>query len=73
MHACVAMCMFGFRCVQVSESGQQVPMVGKGVVEVLMAMLTAVQIGDTPALPLQEAACTTLASLADAADIRVRF
>ena len=48
-------------------------MVGKGVVDALMATLAAVQGEGAPALPVQEAACRTLWNLADAADNRVRW
>ncbi len=53
--------------------GRQVPMVGKGVVEALMATLAAVQGGGAPALPVQEAACGTLLNLSCAADNQVRM
>jgi hypothetical protein len=52
--------------------GLQVPMVGKGVVEVLVATLSAVQGGGAPALPVQLAACWTLKRLWNAADNQVR-
>ena len=48
-------------------------MVNKGVVEALMATLAAVQVGGAPALPVQQAACRTLWSLAEAADNQVRM
>ena len=48
-------------------------MVGKGVVEAVMATLAAVQGVGAPALPLQEAACGTLLHLSFAADNRVRM
>ena len=62
-------------CVYVSTCafGHQVPMVGKGVVEALMATLAAVQGGGAPALPVQEAAFGTLRNLAFPADNRVRM
>ena len=53
--------------------GRQVPMLGKGVVETLMATLAAVHEGGAPALPVQEAACMTLESLSCAADNLVRM
>ena len=53
--------------------GRQVPMVGKGVVEAVIATLVAVQGGGAAALPMQEAACGTLRNLAVAADNRVRM
>jgi hypothetical protein len=52
--------------------GLQVPMVGKGVVDALMATLAAVQGGGAPALEVQEAACKTLSNLSNAADNQVR-
>jgi hypothetical protein len=62
-------------CVHVSPCafGRQVPMVGKGVVEAVIAMLAALQGGGAPALPVQEAACTSLRNLSVAADNRVRM
>ena len=47
-------------------------MLGKGVVEAMMATLAAVQGGGAPALPVQEAACKTLWGLSVAADNLVR-
>ncbi len=66
----------GYVCVYVGTSAFvlfvcQVPMVGKGVVEALMATLAAVQGGGAPALPVQQAACTTLQSLAFADGVQV--
>ena len=61
---CVHVCTCAF--------GRQVPMVGKGVVEAVMATLAAVQGGGAPALPVQQAACMTLLGLAVAADTKVR-
>ena len=58
----VCMCVFGL----------QVPMVGKGVVDVMLATLAAVQGGGAQALPVQHAACNTLRNLARAADNKVR-
>ena len=62
-------------CVRVSTCafGRQVPMVGKEVVEAVMATLAAVQGGGAPALPVQEHACKTLCNLSVAADSRVRM
>jgi hypothetical protein len=62
---CVYVCTFAF--------GLQVPMVGKGVVEALIATLAAVQGGGAAALPVQETACGTLWNLAVAADNQVRM
>ena len=53
--------------------GRQVPMVGKGLVEALIATLAAVQGKGAPALRVQEAACKTLSSLAFASDNEVRM
>ena len=66
---CVCMCVHLGTC----EICRQVPMVGKGVVEALMATLAAVQGGGAPALPVQEAVCWTLSNLSIAADNRVRM
>ena len=52
---------------------RQVPMVGKKVMEAVMATLAAVQGGGAPALPVQEAACKTLSNLANVSDNRVRM
>ena len=66
-----------FTCVHVSVYGcvlsLQVPMVGKGVVEALVATLAAVQNGSAPALDVQEAVCTTLQNLAGVNDNQVRL
>ena len=62
---CVHVCTCAF--------GRQVPMVGKGVVEAVLATLAAVQGEGAPALPVQQAACTTLSNLAFAADNQVRM
>ncbi len=62
---CVRVCTFAF--------GRQVPMVGKGVVEAVIATLAAVQGGGAPALPVQEAACKTLWNLSAAADNQVQM
>ena len=62
---CVHVCTCAF--------GRQVPMMGKGLVEALMATLAAVQVGGAPALPVQQAACTTLWNLTVAADNTVRM
>ncbi len=48
-------------------------MVGKGVVEAVMATLAALQGGGVPALPVQKAACGTLQNLAVASDNQVRM
>ena len=48
-------------------------MVGKGMVEALVASLAAVQGAGASALPVQEAACTTLWMLAKASDNQVRL
>ena len=53
--------------------GRQVPMVGNGVVEALMATLDVVQGEGVHALPVQEAACKTLRYLARVAENRVRL
>jgi hypothetical protein len=53
--------------------GLQVPMVGQGVVEALVATLDVVQREGVHALPVQEAACKTLWNLAEAAENRVRW
>ncbi len=53
--------------------GFQVPMVGKGVVEAVMATLVAVQGWGAQALPVQETACGALWNFAVAADNRVRI
>jgi hypothetical protein len=53
--------------------GRQVPMVGKGVVEAVMATLAAVQGGGAPALSVQEAACVTLQNLSCSGDNQVRM
>ena len=66
---CVCMCVHEFTC----AFGRQVPMMGKGLVEALMATLAAVQVGGAPALPVQEAACRTLESLSCAGDNQVRM
>jgi hypothetical protein len=79
MFACVEMylsgCGYVGMCVRVGTCafGRQVPMVGKGVVEAVMATLAAVQGGGAPALPVQEAACTTLQNLTYVADNKVRM
>ena len=65
----VCMCVYVSTC----AFGRQVPMVGKGVVEAVMATLAAVQGGGAPALPVQQAACTTLWNLTVAADNTVRM
>ena len=80
---CVDVCMYGVLpvwmcvcvCVHVCTCafGRQVLMVGKGVVEALMATLAAVQGGSAPALPVLQAACKSLWNLAIAADNRVRM
>ena len=62
------MCVHEFTC----AFGRQVPMVGKGLVEAVMATLAAVQGGGAPALPVQQAACKTLWNLSVAADNQVR-
>ena len=62
---CVHVCTCAF--------GRQVPMVGKGLVEAVMATLAAVQGTGAPALPVQEAACRTLWNLTGAADNKVRM
>jgi hypothetical protein len=69
----VKMSVFVCLCLHVCVFVRQVPMVGKGVVEALKASLAAVQGGGTPALPVQDAACKTLESLAYAASNRVRM
>ena len=66
---CVCMCVHVSTC----AFGRQVPMMGKGLVEALMATLAAVQGGGAPALPVQEDACTTLQNLSAAADNQVRM
>ena len=48
-------------------------MVGKGLVEAVMATLAAVQGGGAPALPVQEAACRTLQNLSAAHGVEVRI
>jgi hypothetical protein len=48
-------------------------MVGKGVVDAVMATLAAVQGEGDQALPVQQSACTTLQGLSRAADNRVRL
>ncbi len=55
--------------------GLQVPMVGKGAVEALVATLAlaAVQGGGARSLPVQKAACSTLWSLSDADGVEVRL
>ena len=53
--------------------GRQVPMMGKGLVEALMATLAAVQGGGASALPVQEAACATLWNLSCVDDNQVRM
>jgi hypothetical protein len=53
--------------------GLQVPMVGKGVVDALVATLAAVQGEGAQALPVQEAACWTLHNLSAAAGNWVRL
>ena len=77
MFACMEMYLSGcvYACVHVSTCafGRQVPMVGKGVAEAVLATLAAVQGGGAPALPVQEAACRTLQSLSVAADNQVRM
>ncbi len=69
---CVCVCVHVDTCAFVLF-GRQVPMVGKGVVEALMATLAAVQGGGAPALPVQQAACMTLQYLTAAAANRVRM
>ena len=66
---CVFMCVHVCTC----AFGRQVAMVGKGVVEAVMATLAAVQGGGAPALPVQQAACVTLQNLAFAAGNKVRM
>ncbi len=51
----------------------QASMVGKGVVEAVMATLAAVQSGGAPALGVKQAACRTLCNLAIAADNKVQM
>ena len=63
------MCVYASTC----AFGRQVPMVGKGVVEALMATLAAVQGGGAHALPVQQAAFNTLQNLSVAADNKVRM
>ncbi len=60
----LCMCACGREC----AFGMQVPMVGKGVVEALVATLAAVQGGGAQALDVQESACNALANLSSAAD-----
>jgi hypothetical protein len=66
-----------FTCVHVSVDGcvlsLQVPMVGQGVVEALLATLAAVQDGGAKMLDIQEAVCTTLQNLAGVTDNQVRL
>jgi hypothetical protein len=66
---CVDMyaCMWALVCVV----GLQVPMMGKGVVEVLVATLAAVQGEGAPALQVRLLACASLRSMARAADNKV--
>ena len=52
--------------------GLQVPMMGNGVVEALVATLTAVQGGGARALEVQRIACDALQKFAVSADNRVR-
>jgi hypothetical protein len=67
----VFVCMFVFGHVYVL--GLQVPMVGKGVVEAVMATLAAVQGVGAPAIEVQEFACTILFNLSLAADNQVQL
>ena len=62
---CVHVCTCAF--------GRQVPMVGMGVVESVIATLVAVQGMGAPALEVQEAACTTLQNLCAADENQVRM
>ena len=62
---CVHVCTCAF--------GRQVPMVGKGLAEAMMATLAAVQGGGAPALPVQQAAFNTLQNLSIAANNQVRM
>ena len=66
---CVCMCVYVSTC----AFGRQVPMVGKGVVEAVLATLAAVQEGGARALSVQEAACKTLRNLSIAANNGVRM
>ena len=66
---CVCMCVHVCTC----AFCRQVPMVGKGVVEAMMATLAAVQGGGAQALPVQKLACITLRNLSVAADNKVRM
>ncbi len=63
---CVLRCMCLRMHVGACEFGLQVPMVDKGVVEVLVATLVAVQDAGAPALDVQQAVCNTLWNLTDA-------
>ena len=65
---CVCICVHVCTC----AFGRQVPMVGKGVVEAVMATLAAVRSGGAPALPVHEAACKTLKNLSVADGVEVR-
>ena len=69
---CMSGCWYVCEHVGACVIGRQVPMVGKGVVEALVAMLAAVQDGGAQALPVQQAACGTLRSLSIADDNQVR-
>ena len=62
---CVHVCTCAF--------GRQMPMVGKGVAEAVLATLAAVQGVGAPALPVQEAAVGTLRNLSAAAYNQVRM
>ncbi len=77
MFACVVMCVSGcwYVCVHVGARVfcVQVPMVGEGVVDALVATLAAVRGGGARALPVQEHACAALRNLALAADNQVRL
>jgi hypothetical protein len=53
--------------------GRQVPMVGKGVVEAMLATLAAVQGGGNTELEVQNAASSVLRNVAAAPDNQVRF
>jgi hypothetical protein len=60
-------------CGRADAFGGQVPMVGKGVVESLMATLAAVQGEGEEALKVQEAACETFWNLSASAENDVRL
>ncbi len=75
MNGCICMSVLAYMCAcgLVCVFGRQVPMVGKGVVEAILATLSAVQGADAQALSVHVAACETLASLSAAADNKVRL